>query len=250
MILGLLLACDDPGIVLTPAEEAELRELQDQAKAQAEPLEAARKATMQATRGKIGPRPDLGACPMAIRRPADDDAGSFADEGVSFALGTVPINVVHAKDLGVAEGPRYDRVTTALVNDVQSMLFREYSAKNRQEIDDGLARARQLLDPKWLAVDGTLIIDQEQLPAVTGTTFTPGVLKGRFYVYDYASQAIVCAASVWATNSDNIGVHTHLADDGTVIGADSDLVRDLYRQGVQNGIDGLAKAGPMLLAIE
>jgi hypothetical protein len=243
-----LLACS--GVVLTDAERAELEKLKTEAEANALPLELKRREVLAAAKGVVGPRPDMGPCPVGVLAPTDEDQGQFADNGKSFHLGTVPISVVQAKDVAEAEGPRYDRVGTALINDVQSMLYHAYRAADRQEIDDGLARARQLTDPKWLNVDATLVIDRWSEPAAEGDKFQTGWLVGRFYVYSYDESAIICAADVRAENSDELGVRLHYKQDGGFQAAQSDLLRDLYRNGVQQGIDGLSKAGPWMMALQ
>lgn len=249
MILWYLAACS--GIPITEQERAELEQLMVVAEEKALPFETKRREVLAAAYGRVGSRPDLGNCPIAVMPPAADDQGMWADEGnVTFQMGTSPISIVQAKDIAISEGPRYDRVGTALVNDVQSMLFYAYRAKDRQEIDDGFARARQLADPTWLNVDGTLVIDEWAEPKADKDSFEGGWIVGRFYLYSYDEEAIVCASDVRAGNSDSLGVHLHYGEDDGFKIAHSDLMRDLYRNSVKVGIDKLAKAGPWMMTIQ
>ncbi len=241
----LVFGCDE-GLRLSEAQRAEVEQIKATVLADAEPLEQARRKALEEA-SNLGPRPDLGSCAVAPREPVVEDIGSFTDRGVNFQLSTVPINVVKAEDVSKVEGPRYNRLTTGIVNYVDSMIFTGYRAKDEATIEKELERARKLVKPEWLNIDATLVIDAYKPPVTEGTTFETAALKGRFYVYDYEKQAIVCTAEIRAENSDNVGVHMHLGEDSKPTGAVSDLQRDLYRQGVIAGIRALSPAGPRLI---
>lgn len=248
MIALLLFGCIG-GIPLTDEQKAHVQTLADAARAANEPLEAARKEALLAARGRIGPRPDLGGCPVVVPRPTDTDAGSFADEGVTFALSTAPISVVAAADLERADGPRWDRVQNAIVNDVEAMLIGAYRAEDYAEVEAKFEAAKRLTDPRWMPVDATFIADAYLPPVVGADSFTSGAVSGRLYVWDYATGAIVCAATARAENSDTLGVHLHLGEDNGIVGAKSDADRDLYRNVVRKALDTLSVAGPALFAV-
>ena len=233
------------GVPLSEDQKAELQRLMVEAEARNAPLEARRKEVVLQAKTAVGPRPDWGACPIRPIHPQAGDLGSFADEaGITFQLSTAPISVVKAENLANSEGPRYDRITTLLINDVQGMLYGQWRAKSQAEIDAGVDRARLLADPPWLSHDATLVIDRYTAPVLSGTTFASGRLAGRMYLYSYADQAIVCMARVIAENSDGLGVHVHQDDAGNYVGAVSDLERDLFLQGVNRGLDAMLPAGP------
>ena len=248
MIALLLLGCIG-GIPLTDEQKAHVQQLADTARAANEPLEAARKQAIAGARGRIGPRPDLGGCSVSVPRPTDTDAGSFADEGVTFALSTAPISVVSAADLNRSDGPRWDRVQNAIVNDVEAMLIGAYRAEDYTEVDRKFEEAKRLTNPAWMPVDATFIVDAYVPPVVAGDSFQTGAVSGRLYVWDYASGAIVCAATARAENSDTLGVHLHLSEDGGIVGAKSDADRDLYRNVVFAALGSLAVAGPAVFAV-
>ena len=248
MIAWLLVGCIG-GIPLTDEQKAHVQTLADAARAANEPLEAARKAAMLSARGRIGPRPDLGGCSVVVPRPTNTDAGSFADEGVTFAMSTAPISVVAAADLEKADGPRWDRVQNAIVNDVEAMLIGAYRAEDYAEVDRKFKDAERLTNPAWMPVDATVIVDAYLPPEVGGDSFKGGAASGRLYVWDYAKGAIVCAATARAENSDTLGVHLHLTEEGGIVGAKSDADRDLYRNVVRTALDSLSSAGPAVFAV-
>jgi hypothetical protein len=248
-LFAALLGCSE-GITLSDAQKDDVRELADAARTMNEPLEVARKQAILYAHGHLGPRPDLGRCTTPIRRPATDDIGTFADENITFALGSAPISVVPAADLDKSEGPRWDRVQNAIVNDVEAMLIGAYRAEDFAEIDHKFEHAKALSTLEWLPADATLVIDRLVPARIDGTSFTTGLLEGRMYVYDYRTAQIVCAATVRAGNSDTLGVHMHLDDDNKAIGAQSDADRDLYMNSVLMGLDGLAAVGPLVFAID
>lgn len=249
MILWLgLLGCSE-GVTLTEAQKAEVRVVADAARAANEPLEQTRKSAILAARGKLGPRPDIGPCTARIVPPLSNDVGSFADEGVTFALSTAPISVVAAADIDKSDGPRWDRVQNVIVNDVEAMLIGAYRADDLAQIDEKFAIGRSLTDVGWIPFDTTLVVDRYIPAKIEPDAFTGGLVVGRMYVYDYRSQQIVCAAAVRAENSDTLGVHLQLDTDDRIVGAGSDAVRDLYRNGVMAGFANLAAAGPLLFAI-
>lgn len=242
-------ACTPEGVELTPEQRADLEGRIAKIRDDSAPLETRRKEALLAARGRLGPRNDLGACPIQVRLPDPLDMGVFADEGKTFQLGTTPISVVHSADLTTSRGPRAYRLETALFNDVQSRLEHTSRAQNQAQIDAAFARADELASTDWTAIDGTLIIDRWTEPVATGETFESGRVYGRFYLYSYAEQAIICAANVDAENSDSLGVQVVPTADGGKTGARSDLLRDLYRRGVEDGVKDLQKVGPLVMQI-
>lgn len=246
IVAGLLVLAGCSGTPLTPEKRAEVEALAVQVRDRAEPLEQRRKEILKHALGVVLPRPDLGPCPVSPRLVSGEDLGSFADENRTFQLSTTPISVVHAKDLAHSNGPRFYRVKIGLVNYAEGMLISTYWATDEAQVEADIDRVRDLIDPEWLAYDATLIIDELSPPRVTGPTFDSGTLRGRFYLFGYAEQAIVCAADVLAENSESLGVHKHLGDDGKFVAAKSDVDRDLFRRGVEAGIRNLVRAGPTL----
>lgn len=246
MWIVVALACG--GIPLDAETVAEFEKIRDEALTAAKPLDEERRAAMLGAKGRIGPRPDIGPCPKAARRAEEDDVGAFTENLEAWHVGNAPYNVVTEAQLKLQPGPRYYRLDAGLFNDVDGLLFKNWRAKDEAEIQQKLARARELAAPGWQPYDGTLVIDAERKPVIhpDGSGFEGGAIRGRFYLWGYAEHAIVCAADVTAENSDRIGVHQY--GGGTFGGvwklSDVDLQRDLYRNGVNAAIEHLAVSGP------
>lgn len=235
---------------LSDEQKAEIKTVSDAARVYAEPLEAARKVAIREAHNTTGPRPDMGPCPVRLPPPAPEEVGSFADTNITYALATTPISVVHIADIEKSDGPRWDRVQNTLVNDIDSLLIGVYDATDPTEFHEKVAKAKELADISWIPVDGTLVVTRHIPAVIDGKSFTSGQLDGRFYVYDYSKQAIVCAATVTVENSDTLGVHVHQDDAGALVGAVSDADRDLFKNGVREALKSLYVAGPLLVPID
>jgi hypothetical protein len=244
----LLAACG--GVAIDAVQRAELEAIASEVSAAAEEKDAVRRSALAVARARIGPRPDQGACPVRVKVPAEDDVGTFSADRKTFHLGTAPISVVRESDLATSRGPRAFRLGVSVVDDVRSMLYYTYRGEDAAAVEAGLADARRLREPTWGEVDATLVIDRYLAPKVDGTVLSPGRLQGRLYVYRYSDSAIVCAADVWAENSDRLGVRKHMDEGGGFRAAASDLDRDLFKRGVEAGILGLAAAGPRVFPID
>jgi hypothetical protein len=247
-VFALLAACT--GYPISPEQRTELEHLRDQAVQQAKPLDEERTKAILAAHGRVGPRPDLGRCPIQAIAPSPDDAGVFQDNDLMFELGLAPYTVVAKDNLSKVQGPRLDRLETAVTNDIESMLFRNFAAKRPEDLDAGLARARQLADPSWLSEDATLVLDEERAPVVSGAKFQSGWLRGVLYLWSYREHRILCVSDVVAENSDVIGVHQFAAPGGGYQPSLIDLKRDLYRQGLIVGARSLSLPGEKLFVIE
>lgn len=250
MIVGVLGLSACTGYPISPEQRTELEALRDKAIAQAKPLDEERTKAILAAHGKVGPRPDIGTCPIQAILPSPDDSGVFQDNELSFELGLAPYTVVKLEDLQKVQGPRLDRLETAVTNDIESMLYRNFAAKSPADLDAGMRRAKELASPGWLTEDATLVLDEDRWPVIEGEKFKSGFLRGMMYVWSYKEHAILCVADVVAENSDVIGVHRYAGGgpDG-FLPSMVDLRRDLYRQGLTVGVKGLAKPGPRLYSI-
>jgi hypothetical protein len=247
-VIGGLSGC--VGYPISPEQRVQLEGLRDQAIAQAKPLDAERTKALIAAHGRVGARPDLGPCPIQAIAPSPEDNGVFQDNDLMFELGLAPYTVVHLADLPKVQGPRLDRLETAVTNDIESMLYHNFAAKSPEDLDRGIRRAKELASPGWLLEDATLVLDDEQLPVIEGNKFQSGHVRGTLYLWSYREHEILCAADVVAESSDVIGVHRYAGTDGSFLPSMIDLKRDLYRQGIIVGVKGLAKPGPKLFTVE
>lgn len=109
---------------------------------------------------------------------------------------------------------------------------------------------KDLLDLSRNTVDFELVIDKE-VPAkvVSDKEFEPGVLRGRFYVWDNAKRAIVCAARVLVASSERLRVEYQgpqgTGPSGLERATQSGLVSDLREQAFAQVKSRLFVAGPV-----
>lgn len=161
-------------------------------------------AMREAIGDDIGPRADLGACP--IRLP---EASSLVKGRAAF-----PLLVIERADLKEALP---SQAVAAVLSDVRRA--EKHVAAGHYEEASLYARALDRDDR--FRYDVVLVAKQAKHPhAVSGKEFTPGEVEGRAYLYDFASGKVVCAADITAKSSKEIGyVFSDRADAPSSLGA-------------------------------
>lgn len=238
-----LLACGE-SYLLSDEQRAEIEKVGAEARAAGRARDDVRRNTLLLAKGTVGPRPDLGRCPIVPAPPTPDEVCMSSDGGLAVNFSVTPVNIVRAEHLAKVEGPRYDRLDNGLAIEVESLLFHTFSTGDPTYIGKKMDRLRELASEGFWTPDGTLVVDDERAPVPGTDSFEPGLISGRLYVWDYDKKQIVCAATVRATNSDQLGVRKHTPGPGVTIAAQSDLLCDLYKQGVRDGYEDLWLAGP------
>jgi len=165
------------------------------------------------------PRPDLGPCPAVVHALGDAAAGEDAlpDED--------QLGIAQASEVLTKPGPLEVRLEASLSQPPTSNDART-AGRLRRRATEGQ--------------DFELVIDLEVLPRMEGDKVAqPGQLRGRFYVYDYAKRAIVCAAPAVAQGSaDSPG------DGGARATESASLVRRLRARAIDAAMTQLSVAGP------
>jgi hypothetical protein len=174
----------------------------------------------------VGPRPDLGACPVTLERRE----GLF--QGSSF-----PVLVVDHAD---AAAPIRSQAVAEFLADVG----RAESHLEARRFDDASRGARALATHGRLRVEVVVVATKYQGPVVgNATRYSAGELAGRAYLYDFGAGAVLCAADVRATNSDAVSY----ASRSTVESLGYTLERDLHLRLESAIVDAMRfRSGPIL----
>lgn len=166
------------------------------AKTKVETIDAARRAALASAKETITGRNDLGVCPVELGTfgvgNAKDITGAKkawggydvprwkADRGDDF-LANFPdelcaierLGIAYADEVGTKPGPRGFQLASVLRD----------TSPSKWQVDD-LVKTDD-------AFDFELVIDDEIPPKiVSDSTFAPGVIRARFYVWDNAKSAI------------------------------------------------------------
>lgn len=136
----------------------------------------------------VGPRPELGACPVALPHP-------------SGALGrrTFPLLVLANTEIGTSMP---SQAVADLLADVRRA--EQHLAAGRNE--EAALYARALASPERLGVEVVLVTTTSRPPRVLAANeYEPGSVRGRAYLYRFADRRVICAAEVEAHSSRSIG---------------------------------------------
>lgn len=137
----------------------------------------------------VAPREDLGACPIALSIP------SGIARGHAF-----PLVIVDGGEVEAGAVP--SQAIAEVLGDVRRA--EAHLAAGRYE--EAALYAEALQHPGRLVLDVALVAKTAKRPEWTSdAAFLPGEIDGRAYLYDFASQRVVCAADVHARSSSSIG---------------------------------------------
>jgi hypothetical protein len=142
-------------------------------------------AIRDAVQQGLGPRPDLGACPVKL--PA---ASSLAYGRPAF-----PVLTVERSEIGVT-------LPSQAVGAVLADVRRAEGHLASGRFEEATLYARALDRPERFDFDVVLIADSMNPPrARSGTEYDPGEIAGRVFVYDFTRGRVVCAADMRAKSS-------------------------------------------------
>ncbi len=214
-------------------------------------LDKARRDAIGKATTTVVPRPDLGPCQVryeplaAMKKPTIGAKEAFAGYDVpkwepskpAGILGRFEDELVAIEDIGISyaeeasqkPGPRWFRF--------------ESTARGANVEKSDIDRA---IDISRSPVDYQLVIDKEidGKPA-RGEGFESGILIGRVYIWDHEKAAIVCAARVAATSSDELDFRVESGTSGQEKLARI-LKSDLRERALAQAKDRLYVAGPIL----
>lgn len=178
-------------------------------------------AIREAIGDDVGPREDLGACPIRLAEPS-----SLVRGRSSF-----PLLTIERADL---KEQLPSQAVAAVLADVRRA--EKHVAAGRYEEAALYARALDKDKDDRFDFDVVLVTRHSTRPrALSGTEFTPGEVAGRAYIYDFRSGKVVCAADVAARSSKEIGYvfsdrHDAPADLGAVARMTEAIEEDLRFQ--------------------
>ena len=222
-------------------------------------MDRVRRETMASAEGKVFPRPDLGECPAKYESyrssrsalpglskeatgyldippydaaKGDDFIGNFADELPAIS----GLGVAFGAEVSYKPGPRMFRA----IDDAKEKTRSEYDRK----------RLRERADKTKDVNDFELIIDKEVPAKLTSETeFEPGVLRGRFYVWDYSKEAIACMARILVLSSEKLRIQIKGPESASKKERDEKWERgmrgDLREQALEQAKTRLYVAGPL-----
>jgi hypothetical protein len=194
----------------------------------------------------LGPRKDLGRCPLAM--PTLQFETTFA---------TVDATLARVGLSGIVRPSAIAVITPAEVASTSSLTARQvrYDTNNLRAHTDGvnerdgeylLAEAKKASDPSRWKWDAIVILDVERAARhidLDAGTFASGSTRGRVLVFDYGTKKVACAADFEAKNSARITVKAdqpnELADN-----AKAKLENDLLVQTIKTAFNELWVAGP------
>jgi hypothetical protein len=230
-------ACSPKRVGFPEGAKARARERIDALRARGAEADARRTRAL-AGAARLGPRPDLGACPLAITVPTESGAPTLTSltmDGLGVRTQLLP------RDAG-EPGPTWQRLAREL--DVIEADVRADRGENYG--DDPAAgletRVRALADPASWDYDFALLVESGVAARAGATSFTGGRLRGRLLVWSYRDGAFVCAGRAIAACSSEVKVHDN---DGVQNELEARMVvaMDLERQALRAGLKSLARAG-------
>jgi hypothetical protein len=173
---------DDAGLS-AEAREA-VRDARDRAHAEQARFET---AMHEALARALVPRADLGACPVALESPSP-----LTHRAV------FPLLTVEAHDTAALPS----RAIADLLVDVQ----RAERHLDAGHYEEATLYARALRRTDRLRYDVVLVASTWTKPrATSASTYAPGEVDGRAYLYDFETGRVACAGDVHATSSPNVG---------------------------------------------
>jgi hypothetical protein len=210
----------DRAVRAEAARIAGAREALASARARAEGAQARFEAGVrEAIAQDVGPRGDLGACPVTL-----PPASSIVRGRAAF-----PLLTVRRDELG-------GRLPSQAVAEVLADARRAEAHLAAGRSEEATLYARALDRPERFAYDVVLVTEADKpVRALSGTAYEPGEIAGRAYLYDFASQRVVCAGDVRAQSSREVGYMYSDRDDtppslGPLASMDDAIREDIRRQ--------------------
>jgi hypothetical protein len=183
-----------------PAEVARLGKLADEMLVTARAADVKRTAALEDAMKSLGPRGDLGPCPIKVPIVGTEDMGKL---GQQEPAGNDPNwRSIRAEQMMVVE-----RAKLATTDSVRKKHVEEMIDFTRQ----GLNATNSAATEKWLRYYGDLANDAWEMVIIAARRVEPAMLKqgeyssgsvlGTAFVYSYPDNKIVCAADVDAHSS-------------------------------------------------
>ncbi len=204
--------------VITRSASATARRAEAQARASAfqrERYDAARAAidTARARALEAQARFERG---MEEARAKGDAALSPCPAGVSLPTGQTFAAATRRVLVSVVDDAAHG-LPSRTVDEVLVDARRAEIHVNAGRYEDAITGARALTSPSRFGRELVVVTTAAKTPEVTSaTTFVPGEVHGRAYLWDFQSSRVLCAADVHATSSREIGFTYAAAPDAEV----------------------------------
>ncbi len=219
-----------------PAEVARLGKLADEMLAAARAADVKRTAALQAALKSLGPRSDLGPCPMKVPIVGTEDMRKL---GQQEPAGNDPNwRSVRAEQMMVVERDKLATTESVRLKHVEEMI--DFTRQ-------GLTATNSADTEKWLRYYGDLANDAWELVIVADRRVEPtmvkqgeysaGIVIGTAFVYSHLEGKVVCAADVAAHSSSLLR--------GTKVVQDFALGFDLDNEAFRTAVPMLVAAGPI-----
>jgi hypothetical protein len=215
---------------LSTADQAEVLRLAEQARVRGDQLAEERRAGLAAALSTLGPRPDLGSCPIDVRVPTISSNYAVTNR-MDSELANAHIIVLPTDSAATRASPVFISLSVTL-----SHLAGEESAR-----PEALREAREIADPAWWTYDMVIAVDEEVEPAYDDDAgYRSGMIRGRAFVWSYVEHAVVCAADVNAENSAQVRVRVGRHESSPY----AYLYGDLMGEAARVAREHLHRAGP------
>jgi hypothetical protein len=243
--IGLLCAKASTGPASEPAtkrataeEIAKLEALVKETDEKLVALYADRNAALSKALTELGPRADLGPCPIDVPLPESKDLSVRWAETSKTGHSYDQMMLVDAGDLEHAGAPQ----TIKLLGPEHTLEMVRLGITSYEDAEKEIKRKAERELPAWEMIVVSALRKDPTMSA--DSKFEGGYVIGTAFVYDNREKKVVCAAKVVAENSKNLKP-TGIKNDA---GLDMILTEDLETEAYRAAVKGLALAGPRLPA--
>ena len=220
----------------SPEEVTRLGKLADEMIAASRATDAKRTAALQAALRTLGPRPDLGGCPVKV--PVVESE-SMKNLGARSSSNLDPNwRSVRAEQMMVVDADKLATTQSVRQKNIEQMIASERERLDGTNAADTEKWLRYYGDPKNYAWEMVIVATKHIAPTnAVGGKFTEGIVEGVAFVYSHVDNKIVCAAEVAAQSSSLL--RTAKATEGFELAFDLD--NEAFRAAAQK----LVAAGPL-----
>jgi hypothetical protein len=202
--------------------------------------DAKRTKALVAAVDTLGPREDLGACPIKVPIVGTDDMTRIRESEPTEA--PVDWRSIRADQMMVVPKDELPTATSARLKHKLEMIDFMVSALNASNLANTEKLIRELGDTKNAPWELVIIASKRVDPKLMGgDKFEAGAILGHAYVYDHVTGNVVCAARVLAESSKLL---TAGASESTAA-SEYKLKLDLENEAFRDAAQHLAKAGPL-----
>jgi hypothetical protein len=242
-LLALFISGCEPKPKLTPVQKEQLLATLAGLRERGVAADTKRHRGLELARNVV-PRPDLGRCPIAVPMPPDMTRRHTFQEFLDVKeLRLLEVETGKENPWKETGGPMWRSLGHSIgsyENDVKKDRLEDYGK------DPGATLAQrfgEFEDPAKWQYDFYLLADEYVEPEMQGNGFSPGLLRGRLYVWSYPAGEIACAGDASATSSSSIGTRTFRGFEN-IAETINTLRMDLELESLRSALKHLFKAGP------